>query len=201
VRVFFAAPPNLTPITHLQKAITLSGVIPEEVLLPEPTAGGTSTESWIRQWAQEQSCAIRTVKNEEEALKLLARGNEGVMVAVISPDFPAHLDLVAKAEAQRIPVFVYRELYRQDPRVNCRFSPVERPDVWLRALTAEHRDFFRRLHGLCAQYGVRLKTGADGDGGVLEFADGTQFEGIDLDKENCKVRPRGSIRYRRIRLD
>lgn len=199
MRALFAAPPNLTPIAHLQKAIELSGVAPEEVLLPEQP--GSTTESWIRQWAEGRSCAVRPVKNDDEALKLLSRGNEGVIVAVISPDFPATLDLVAKAESQRIPIFVYRELYRQDPRINCRFSHVERPDVWLRALTAEHRDFFRRLHGLCAQYGVRLKTGADGEGGVLEFGDGTQFEGVDLDGEACKVRPRGSIRYRRIRLD
>jgi hypothetical protein len=174
-------------------------VSPDELLLldSQPCA----TDAWIRQWAEERGCTIRPIKNEEEALKLLSRGNESAIVAVISPDHPATLDLVAQAESQRIPVFVYRELYRQDPRVNCRFSHVERPDVWLRALTAEQRDFFRRLHGLCAQYGVRLKTGADGDGGVLEFSDGTQFEGVDLDSGACKVRPRGSIRYRRIRLD
>ncbi len=158
------------------------------------------TEAWIRQWAEERGLPIRQIRTEDEALKLLARG-EGSLVAVISPDHPATMDLVARAESQRVPVFIYRELYRQDPRVNCRFSEVERPDVWLRALTAEQRDFFRRLHGLCAQYGVSLNTSAEGDGGVLEFADGTQFEGVDLDSESCKVRPRGSIRYRRIRLD
>jgi hypothetical protein len=199
LRVLIAAPPNLTPITHLQKAISESGVSPDEVILLEGQP--SASDAWIRSWAEERGCVIRLVKTNEEALKLLSRGSAGSIVAVISPDHPATLDLVAKAESQRIPVFVYRELYRQDPRVNCRFSPVERPDVWLRALTAEQRDFFRRLHGLCAQYGVRLKTGAEGDGGVLEFADGTQFEGVDLDPESCKVRPRGSIRYRRIRLD
>lgn len=199
MKALFAAPPNLTPIAHLQKAITISGVSPEELLLPE--APPSATEAWIRQWAEERGCPIRPVKSQDEALKLLSKGSASAIVAVISPDHPATLDLVAQAESQRIPVFVYRELYRQDPRVNCRFSHVERPDVWLRALTAEQRDFFRRLHGLCAQYGVRLKTSAEGDGGVLEFADGTQFEGIDLDSDVCKVRPRGSIRYRRIRLD
>lgn len=198
MRVLLAAPPTLTPVTHLQKAISESGVRPEEILMLE---GGTSpTDAWIRQWAEERGCPVRLVKNEEEALKLLARG-EGSLVAVVSPDHPSTTDLVARAEFQRVPVFVYRELYRQDPRVNCRFSEVERPDVWLRALTAEQRDFFRRLHGLCAQYGVTLNTSAEGDGGVLEFADGTQFEGVDLDSDSCKVRPRGSIRYRRIRLD
>ena len=199
MRVLFAAPANLTPITHLQKAIADSGVQPEEVLLLE--SGSGTTDAWIRSWAQERGCAIRTYKTQEEAFKLLGRGEEGAIVAVLSPDQPSTLDLVAKAESQRIPVFIYRELYRQDPRVNCRFSPVERPDVWLRALTAEQRDFFRKLHGLCAQYGVKLKTGAEGEGSVLEFADGTQFEGVDLDADSCKVRPRGSIRYRRIRLD
>ncbi len=199
MRVLLAAPANLTPITHLQKAIADSGVQPEEVLLPESGLG--TTESWIRTWAQEQGCAIRTYKTEEEALKLLGRGEEGSIVAVLSPDQPSTLDLVAKAESQRIPVFIYREMYRQDPRVNCRFSPVERPDVWLRALTAEQRDFFRKLHGLCTQFGVKLKTGTEGEGSVLEFADGTQFEGVDLDPSACKVRPRGSVRYRRIRLE
>ncbi len=197
MRILLASPPNLTPITHLQKAISLSGIAPDEVLVDDE--GPSLNNSWIRQWAAERGCAVRTVKSQDEALKLLSRG-ESAIVAVISPDHPATLDLVARAESQRIPVFIYRELYRQDPRVNCRFSPVERPDVWLRALTAEQRDFFRRLHGLCAQYGVSLKTGADG-GGVLEFADGTQFEGVDLDGHGCKVRPRGSTRYRRIRLD
>lgn len=170
--------------------------MPEEVLLPE--SGQGTTDAWIRTWAQERGCSIRSYKSEDEALKLL--GREGALVAVLSPDQPSTLDLVAKAESQRVPVFIYRELYRQDPRVNCRFSPVERPDVWLRALTAEQRDFFRKLHGLCAQYGVKLKTGADGEGSVLEFSDGTQFEGVDLDSSACKVRPRGSVRYRRIRL-
>lgn len=198
MKALFAAPPTLTPISHLQKAIALSGVSPEEILLPEGPA--STTEAWIRQWAEENGCPVRPVKSQDEALRILSRGNQGAIVAVISPDHPATLDLVAQAESQRIPVFVYRELYRQDPRVNCRFSPVERPDVWLRALTAEQRDFFRRLHSLCAQYGVSLKTGSDGHG-LLEFADGTQFEGVDLDSEVCKVRPRGSIRYRRIRLD
>lgn len=196
MRVLLAAPANLTPITHLQKAISESGIQPEEVLLPESAQG--TTDAWIRTWAQERGCTIRSYKSEDEALKLL--GREGALVAVLSPDQPSTLDLVAKAESQRVPVFIYRELYRQDPRVNCRFSPVERPDVWLRALTAEQRDFFRKLHGLCAQYGVKLKTGADGEGSVLEFADGTQFEGVDLDSSACKVRPRGSVRYRRIRL-
>lgn len=199
MRVFFAVPPNLTPISHLQKAIETSGVQPDEVLLGEHRA--SSSDAWIRQWAEEHGFTVRLVKSDDEALKLLGKGHEGVMVAVISPDHPPTVDLVARAESQRIPVFIYRELYRQDPRVNCRFSPVERPDVWLRALTAEQRDFFRRLHGLCAQYGVRLKTSAEGTGGVLEFLDGTQFEGVDLDEESCKVRPRGSIRYRRIRLE
>lgn len=199
MRVFFAAPPHLTPITHLQRAINESGVQPEEILLQEARA--SSTDAWIRQWAEDNGCALRGIKTDDEALKLLGKGNEGVMIAVISPDHPPTLDLVARAESQRIPVFIYRELYRQDPRVNCRFSPVERPDVWLRALTAEQRDFFRRLHGLCAQYGVQLKTSTEGDGGVLEFSDGTQFEGIDLDESTCKVRPRGSFRYRRIRLE
>jgi hypothetical protein len=198
LRALFAAPPNLTPVTHLQKAIQESGVQPEEVLLPDSGAG--STDAWIRSWAESRGCAIRPFKGDDEALKLLSRG-ESALVAVISPDHPATLDLVARAEQQRIPVFVYRELYRLDPRVNCRFSPVERPDVWLRALTAEQRDFFRRLHALCAQYGVSLSTGPDGDGSVLGFSDGTQFEGIRLDDSVCKVRPRGSIRYRRIRLD
>lgn len=198
MRVLLAAPAHLTPITHLQKAIADSGVKPDEVLLPEADSG--TTEAWIRSWAKERGFAIRTYKTQEEALKLLARG-EGSVVAVLSPDQPKTLDLVAKAESQRIPVYIYRELYRQDPRVNCRFSPVERPDVWLRALTAEQRDFFRKLHGLCAQYGVTLKTGAEGEGSVLEFTDGSQFEGVDLDPSVCKVRPRGSIRYRRIRLD
>ncbi len=198
MRVLLAAPANLTPITHLQNAISDSGVHPEEILLPENGLG--TTESWIRTWAQEQGCAVRTYKTEDEALKLLGRG-EGSIVAVLSPDQPSTLDLVAKAESQRIPVFIYRELYRQDPRVNCRFSPVERPDVWLRALTAEQRDFFRKLHGLCSQFGVTLKTGSEGEGSVLEFTDGTQFEGVDLDQAVCKVRPRGSVRYRRIRLD
>lgn len=198
MKVLVAAPPTLTPLSHLQKAITESGVRPEEVLLLE--SAPSPTESWVRQWAEERGCPVRVVKSEDEALKLLSRG-EGSVVAVISPDHPTTMDLVARAESQRVPVFIYRELYRQDPRVNCRFSEVERPDVWLRALTAEQRDFFRRLHGLCAQYGVSLNTSAEGDGGVLEFSDGTQFEGVDLDGESCKVRPRGSIRYRRIRLD
>lgn len=197
MRVLLAAPANLTPITHLQKAISESGINPEEVLLPE--SGQGTTDAWIRTWAQERGCTVRPYKSEDEALKLL--GREGALVAVLSPDQPSTLDLVAKAESQRVPVFIYRELYRQDPRVNCRFSPVERPDVWLRALTAEQRDFFRKLHGLCAQYGVKLKTGAEGEGSVLEFTDGTQFEGVDLDASACKVRPRGSVRYRRIRLE
>lgn len=199
MRALFAAPPNLTPVTHLQKAIEQSGVEPEELLMLEGSSG--STDSWIRAWGEGRGCVLRTLKTEDEALKVLSRGSEGAIVAVISPDHPATLDLVARAESQRIPVFVYRELYRQDPRVNCRFSPVERPDVWLRALTAEQRDFFRRLHALCTQYGVSLKTGAGGDGTVLEFADGTEFEGVDLAGDVCKVRPRGSIRYRRIRLE
>ena len=199
MRALFAAPPHLTPVSHLQKAISDSGVRPEEVLLPENWSG--STEAWIRSWAEAQGCVLRPVKSEDEALKLLSRGSESALVAVISPDNPATLDLVARAESQRIPVFVYRELYRQDPRVNCRFSPVERPDVWLRALTAEQRDFFRKLHALCSQYGVNLSTGPQGDGSVLEFQDGTQFEGVDLHDDVCKVRPRGSVRYRRIRLD
>lgn len=199
MKVFFAAPPHLTPVVHLQKAVESSGVAPDEVIVLE--GGNSPTEAWIRQWADQRRCPLRPVKSVDEALKLLSRSPESALVAVVSPDYPATTDLVARAESQRIPVYVYRELYRQDPRVNCRFSPVERPDVWLRALTAEQRDFFRRLHQLCAQFGVRLQTGAEGDGSVLEFTDGTQFEGVNLNAETCKVRPRGSVRYRKIRLE
>lgn len=200
MRLLIAAPANLTQVSHLEKALALSGVEADEVLVLESRPG--SVDQWVRNWAASKGLAQRPCQDEEEALKFLARGEGGVMVAVVSPDQPATLDLVAEAESQRIPVFIYRELYRQDPRVNCRFSPVERPDVWLRGVNAEQRDFFRRLHGLCSQYGVAIKTAQDGtSGSFLQFGDGTEFEGIELDAESCRVRPRGSFRNRRIPLD
>lgn len=199
MKAHFAVPSDLTPISHLESAITSSGIIPDEILL---WAGeSNSTEAWIRGWASSHQCAIRHVSTEQDLFRNLGRNGDGVIVAVISPDHPATLDLVARAESQRIPVYVYRELYRQDPRINCRFSPVERPDVWLRALTAEQGDFFRHLHTLCHQYGVNFKTNPNGDASVLQFSDGTKFEGLEITPSGCRVRPRGSIRYRKIRLD
>ena len=200
MKLLIAAPPNLTPISHLEQALSDSKVQPDEILVPETPLG--STDAWIRSWAQSRGCKTRPFGATDEALKVLSRGGQAAIVAVISPDHHDTHDLVAKAESLRIPIFIYRELYRQDPRVNCRFSPVERPDVWLRALTAEQRDFFRRLHALCQQHDVTLKTAPEGQGGtMLAFADGTQFEDVELNSEACRVRPRGSIRYRRIRLD
>lgn len=200
MRLLLAAPAHLTQMSHLDKALKLADLEPDEVVLPETQAGAVN--QWLKNWAKSRSLEVKTCSDLAEGLRLLTRGPGGAVVAILSPDQPSILDLVAEAESRRIPVFLYRELYRQDPRVNCRFSPVDRPDVWLKALTAEQRDFFRRLHGLCSQYGVTLKTSQDGHGGsVLEFSDGVEFEGVELDSEACRVRPRGSVRYRRIVLD
>ncbi len=200
MRLLLVAPAHLTQMSHLDRALKLADLEPDEVILPESQAGAVN--QWLKNWAKSRSLEVRDCADLKEGLRLLTRGQGGALVAVLSPDQPSILDLVAEAESKRIPVFLYRELYRQDPRVNCRFSPVDRPDVWLRALTAEQRDFFRRLHGLCAQYGVTLKTSQDGHAGsVLEFSDGVEFEGVELDSEACRVRPRGSVRYRRIVLD
>ncbi len=201
MRLYIAAPPNLVNTAHLTQALKASAVEADELLLPSRSRG--TTDLWMRDWASKNSCDIRTYESEEEVFRLLARSNgEGAIVAVVSPDHPQTLDLIARAESQRIPIFVYRELYRQDPRVNCRFSPVERPDVWLRGLTPEQRDFFRNLHELCRRFGVTLTSSSSAEGGsLMQFNDGTEFEGIELDGQSCRVRPRGSFRYRRIRLD
>lgn len=199
MKIFFAAPSDLAQVSHLKQAVELAQVCPEEVLLLESESGATA--AWVRSWAESKGLPLRLSKSQQELLKLLAKDQSNVIIAVISPDSPSTLDLIAKAESARIPVFIYRALYRQDHRVNCRFSPVERPDVWLRALTAEQRDFFRRLHELCAQYKVSMQSGASGEPAILEFADGTQFEGVDVNDKACKVRPRGSFRYRKIRLE
>lgn len=199
MRVYLMAPPNLVNVAHLAEALKASGVKPQEMLLPERSRG--STDHWLKEWAGKNRCDIVRFQNEEELFSLLNGRNRSAVVAVASPDHPQLLDLITKAEKQRIPIFIYRELYRQDPRVNCRFSPVERPDVWLKGLTPDQREFFRDLHQLCQQYGVSLTTSSTGDGGsLLRFADGTEFEGIELTKKSCRVRPRGSFRYRRIRL-
>lgn len=181
-------------------ALEQASVEPEELLLPADSKG--STDLWLRDWARKHDISIVEFTELEQAWKLMERAEDKAVVAVVSPDHPETLDLVSTAESRRIPVFIYRELYRQDPRVNCRFSPVERPDTWLRALTAEQRDFFRRLHTLCQQYQVELRSTQSAEGGsLLTFADGTEFEGIDLASEACRVRPRGSFRYRKIPLD
>lgn len=200
MKLFVAAPQNLLNPSHIEAALQQSNAKPSELLLPSGATG--TTQAWLKEWASKNGIPLREVAEVAQALSLLAKSRDAAMVAVVSPDHPETLDLVAQAESMRIPVYVYRELYRQDPRVNCRFSPVERPDVWLKALTAEQRDFFRRLHGLCKQYGVELSTAPTGDGGsILNFSDGTEFEGVELDESNCRVRPRGSFRYRKIPLD
>jgi hypothetical protein len=198
LRLFIAAPKNLLRTAHIEAALSQADVEPTELFLTLDSNG--TTDAWLREWAAAKKISTRDFSDNGQLLKTLARGPESAVVAVISPDHPETLDLVAQVESKRIPVYIYRELYRLDPRVNCRFSPVERPDVWLKALTAEQRDFFRRLHGLCKQYKVELNTSGDG-GSLLEFSDGTQFEGVDLDADTCRVRPRGSFRYRKIPLD
>jgi len=201
LRLLIAAPQNLLRPAHIEVALKQAQVEPTELLLQTPSGG--TTDTWLRAWAKRCEIAVREYSEIDEALKLLERGEENsAVVAVVSPDHPETLDLVSQAESRRIPVYIYRELYRRDPRVNCRFSHVERPDVWLTALTAEQRDFFRRLHSLCNQYGVSIKAADSGNGGsLLQFEAGTQFEGVELDQESCRVRPRGSIRYRKIPLD
>lgn len=201
MRVYIVAPLNLLRPTHIETALKQANVEVSELLLPEQERG--TLDIWLRDWASKNDIAIRDFQGDaEQALKLLERSQDAAVVAVVSPDHPDTLELVTEAESRRIPVYIYRELYRQDPRVNCRFSPVERPDVWLKALTAEQRDFFRRLHALCDQYKVELTTSSHGvSGSLLRFPDGTEFEGVELDENGCKVRPRGSFRYRRIPLD
>lgn len=200
MKLFIAAPQNLLKTAHIEAALAQAQVEPTEILLPSNPMG--TTDHWLRDWAKARELEVREYTETSQALSLLARSKEAAMVAVISPDHPETLDLVSQAESMRIPVYIYRELYRLDPRVNCRFSPVERPDVWLKALNAEQRDFFRRLHGLCQQYNVELNSTNSAEGGsLLRFADGTEFEGIDLDPKSCRVRPRGSFRYRKIPLD
>ncbi len=200
MRLLIAAPPNLLNPSHVRTAIEQSGLEPSELLLNGKSRG--STRTWVREWAKDNEISVREFDDTSEAFALLEQEEEGAVVAVVSPDHPETLNLVSKAEGKGLPVYIFRELYRQDPRVNCRFSPVERPDVWLKALTTEQRDFFRRLHALCKEYKVELKTAATGDGGsLLHFADGTQFEAVDLDRKRCRVRPRGSFRYRKIPLE
>ena len=201
MRIFVIYPNNLLRPAHIEVAVKQAKMQVSEILMPEKDRG--TADLWLRDWAKSQGLKVHTFSgSEEQALKMLADKDDTAVVAVLSPDDPHTMDLVAQAESRRIPVYIYRELYRQDPRVNCRFSPVERPDVWLKALTAEQRDFFRRLHSLCEQYKVELKTGpSETAGSLLKFSDGTEFEGINLDSKGCKVRPRGSFRYRKIPLD
>lgn len=201
MKVFIVAPHNLLRPAHVEVALKQAKIEVGELLLPAKERG--TLDLWLRGWAEKHDVPVREFEGpEEQAFKLLERAQDGAVVAVVSPDHPHTLELVADAESKRIPVYIYRELYRQDPRVNCRFSPVERPDVWLKALTAEQRDFFRRLYALCDQYKVELATASSGTAGsLLRFADGTEFEGVELDQSGCKVRPRGSFRYRRIPLE
>ena len=198
MRVLIVAPYNLLRPAHIEVALKQARVVPSELLLPEQSRG--TTDAWLKDFAKKKGWSIRNFDNTDQALKLLSKDNAAV-VAVVSPDHPETLEEVAQAEARRVPVYIYRELYRQDPRVNCRFSPVERPDVWLRALTAEQRDFFRRLHTLCKDYNVELKTAPGGTGSFMHFSDGTEFEAIEMDKKSCRVRPRGSFRHRKVPLD
>ena len=137
MRLFLAAPQNLLNTSHIEAALEQAGVSPSEILISTKQAG--STQSWLRDWAKKNQIEVREYAETAQALKLLTKSKDSAVVAVVSPDHPETLDLVSKAESMRIPVYVYRELYRRDPRVNCRFSPVERPDVWLKALTAEQR--------------------------------------------------------------
>jgi hypothetical protein len=199
MKLFFAAPQNLLTTSHLESALKQADISPSEILISSKQSG--SAQAWMREWAKKNEIQVNEYDESAQALKILAKSKDAAVVAVVSPDHPETLDLVSKAESMRIPVYVYRELYRRDPRVNCRFSPVERPDVWLKALTAEQRDFFRRLHSLCSQYGVKLSTPTGDGGGFMTFADGTEFEGVELDPKSCRVRPRGSLRYRKIPLD
>lgn len=200
MKLFVAAPPNILKTSHIEAALKQSGVSVSELFLPDAPTG--TTDMWLQEWARTHSVPVREFKEVGQALSMLARSKDSAVVAVLSPDHPDTLDFVSQAESMRIPVYVYRELYRRDPRVNCRFSPVERPDVWLRALNAEQRDFFRRLHALCQQYDVELTNSTSGDGASLvRFADGTEFESVQLDANTCRVRPRGSFRYRKIPLD
>lgn len=200
MKLFIAAPPNLLKTSHVERALEQAQVDPSELLLLTQKVPG-ATETWLREWARNRKLPVREYQELAQVLGLLARSKDAALIAIVSPDHPETLDQVAQAESRRIPIYVYRELYRLDPRVNCRFSPVERPDVWLRALTAEQRDFFRRLHSLCQQYGVELNSHGTGDGSLLSFPDGTEFEGVELEPESLRVRPRGSFRYRRIPLD
>ena len=201
MKLFVAAPANLLDTSHLEKAIVQADIVAEELLLPSYSKGG-STSLWLRDWAKTKSISVHEFSELSQAVKILKKSRQRTIIAVLSPEHPETLDFVSEAEALRIPVYIYRELYRQDPRLNCRFSPVERPDTWLRALTAEQRDFFRRLHSLCAQYDVQVTNSKSGDAsGFFQFSDGTAFEEVELTKDGCKVRPRGSFRYRTIPVD
>lgn len=197
MKLLISAPTSLTQSAHLEKALEQSGVQATEVLLPRNDRG--PTDAWIRKWANSNGVDIIDYQGEEEALTLLSREPDSAIIAILCPGQSETLDLISNAESRRISIFIYRELYRQDPRVNCRFSPVERPDVWLRAPNEEHEEFFRDLHSLCRKFGVKIQTNLEAGGSALvSFEDGVSFEAVQVEPNLCRVRAHGSFRHRKI---
>ena len=200
MRILLSTPTSLTQINHLEKALKQSGVQATEILLPATDRG--PTDVWVRKWANSSGIDIIDYQGDEEALTLLGQAPESAIVAILCPGHSETLDFISKAESRRISIFIYRELYRQDPRVNCRFSPVERPDVWLKSINDEQEEFFRRLHQLCDQFGVQIQTNLeDGGSALVNFEDGASFEAVQVTPSSCQVRARGSFRHREIPLE
>ncbi|MGE0493835.1 MAG: hypothetical protein AB7S38_31795 [Vulcanimicrobiota bacterium] len=198
MRVLLCGPAVLTDPTVVERALEASGVEVQEVacLAAQGALAGRAA-----QWASSQGVPCLRYTSREEAIDDLSEQAEAAVVAILDPESSEGMETVDLAEKARIPVFVYRELFRRNARLNCRLQTISRPDVWIRAMDSRHRDFFNQLWELCKAHEVEILPSPDHCGDQLvRFAD-ADFEGLQIDKNGCRIRSRGSMRNRKVRLD
>lgn len=198
MKVLICGPGVVTDTRLVRQAVAASEVPVSELVTYKPM---TPFMLQAVEWAEAEGVATHQYSDREQAIKALGKSDRAAIIAVLGPDCPDAAETVDMAERARIPVFVYRELYRQDPRLNCRLAPISRPDVWIKGMEADHQQFFRKLWQLCREHSVEIRPSLDQCGDLLIRFEGAEYEGLEVKEKDCQVRSRGSLRSRRIRLD
>lgn len=194
MKIFICGPDELTDLELVEQAISASGVEASELF----TVGENAVQHRALEWSKSNGLKQTTCPSVATALERLRKN--GAVIAILSPECEKTIELVDAAERARVPVFVFRELYRRNPRMNCRLAPISRPDVWIRGMEAEHHQFFTELWELCQRHQVTVGPSPDECGDWLLRFENAEYVGLEVDQEACRVRNRGSLRNRRVRI-
>ncbi len=197
MKVLVCGPPVLTEAGVVSQALESSGIeITELSYFGNGAVGQRAAE-----WAKKRGIDVERYSSRQEAVLSLEEEAEAAVIAILDPESPEEMETVDLAERAKIPVFVYRELFRRNARVNCRLAPIARPDVWIKAMENEHSEFFQKLWKLCQEHRVNIAPSPDQCGEHLISIGAHEFEGLRIDANGCWVRSRGSMRNRKIPVD